>query len=37
LNGNPGRVPKPSRALATAGKAHLRLRDGEFKTGIRNN
>ena len=27
FNGNPGRVPKPSRALASAGKARLRLRD----------
>jgi hypothetical protein len=26
-NGNPGRVPKPSRALAPSGKARLRLRD----------
>ena len=26
-NGNPGRVPIPSRARATAGKAHLRPRD----------
>ena len=26
-DGNPGRVPKPSRALAPVGEAHLRLRD----------